>query len=114
MPTKSSSSKSGKKSAKKSASKKSSAKKRATKKGTTSAAPTVSDSFTELIGRALTDKEFRSTLFSNRARATRGYKLTSADREALERVTPDLLENQAERLGNRASLAIMVVVKKKF
>lgn len=116
MPSKSGSAKSGKstKSAKKGATKKGAAKKGAAKKGTASAAPTVSDSFNELIGRALTDREYRDTLFSNRARATKGYKLTAVDREALDRLTPDLLESQAQRLGNRASLAIMVVIKKKF
>jgi hypothetical protein len=74
----------------------------------------VSDSFNELIGRALTDSEFRSLLFSDQAKATRGFKLTSVDREALKRLTVDNLESQAERLGNRAAITIKVVIRKKF
>jgi hypothetical protein len=113
MATKRSSPKSGKptKSTKKAAKKSAAQAKRAPATG---ASPTVSDSFNELLGRALTDKEFRNTLFTNRAQATKGFRLTAVDRDALDRLTPDVLESQAERLGNRAALAIRVVIKKKF
>ena|ERR1051325_2432784 len=111
MATKSDSSKSSKtsKSTKKKAAKKAKA---PAKAGT--ATGSVSDSFNELIGRALTDKEFRKELFANQARATRGFKLTSVDREALKRLTPAMLESQAERFGNRAAITIKVVIRKKF
>jgi hypothetical protein len=89
-----------------------------TKKTAKKAAPktsdSVSDNFNELIGKALTDKEFRDLLFSNPAKATRGFKLSSVDREALKRLTPANLESQVERLGNRAAIAIRVVIRKKF
>jgi hypothetical protein len=78
------------------------------------ASDSVSDSFNELVGRALTDKDFRALLFSNQAKATRGFKLTSVDKEALKRLTVDNLESQAERLGNRAAITIKVVIRKKF
>jgi hypothetical protein len=89
-------------------------KKAAAKKAPAKASDSVSDSFNELIGRALTDKEFRALLFANQAKATRGFKLTSVDREALKRLTVDNLESQAERLGNRAAITIKVVIRKKF
>jgi len=111
MATKGGSSKSKKtsKSTKKGAVKKGkAAAKRATASGS------VSDSFNELIGRALTDREFRGSLFSDQARATRGSKLTAVDREALKRLTPAMLEGQAERFGNRAAITIKVVIRKKF
>jgi hypothetical protein len=111
MAAKKGSSKSGKasKTTKKPAKKATKAKAAAVKAG-----DSVSDSFNELIGRALTDNEFRALLFSNQAKATRGFKLTSVDREALKRLTVDNLESQAERLGNRAAITIKVVIRKKF
>ena len=89
-------------------------KKAAAKAKAPKASDSVSDSFNELIGRALTDKEFRALLFSNQAKATRGFKLSSVDREALKRLTVENLESQAERLGNRAAITIKVVIRKKF
>jgi len=78
------------------------------------ASDSVSDSFNELVGRALTDNQFRALLFANQAKATRGFKLTSVDKEALKRLTVENLESQAERLGNRAAITIKVVIRKKF
>ena len=97
--------------------KKKAAPKRAGKKAAASSKSTtgaVSDNFTELVGRALTDKDFRRTLFANRTKATRGFGLTKVDRAALDRLTPEVLESQAARLGGRASLTVKVVISKSF
>lgn len=116
---KSSAKASSKKAAKKTANKRgaSSAKAgsgRGTAATATTSTATVSDSFNELIGRALTDKDFRTQLFDDRKGATRGVKLTKVDKAALERLTPDVLESQAARLGGRAALTIKVVISKSF
>ncbi|MEK6279023.1 MAG: Os1348 family NHLP clan protein [Acidobacteriota bacterium] len=106
--------------AKKRGSSKSAAKapRKAAKKSRAAAKPKasggISDNFAELVGRALTDKDFRQSLFKDRTKATRGFALTKNDRSALDRLTPEVLESQAARLGGRAALTIKVVISKSF
>ena len=73
-----------------------------------------SAALSEIVGRALTDAEFRELLFTDRKRAVRGMKLNDADRSALDRLTPDMMREHAERLGGRASLTVKVVISKSF
>jgi spore germination protein YaaH len=73
-----------------------------------------SDSLAELIGRALTDRDFRELLFTNRARALRGYTLSDMDFEALENMDRAKFEDAVTKLGGRTNLAIKVVIEKKF
>ncbi len=109
-----------KKSTKKSGSKKGSKKaakkgaKKATKKAAASGGVGVGNGFSELIGRALTDRDFRAALYSRRESAVKGYKLTKADRAALEQLPREELENQAKLLGNRSALTIKVVIRVRF
>jgi hypothetical protein len=65
---------------------------------------------TEVLGRALTDKEFRDLLFNNRSKAIQGFRLSRGDRESLERLSREEIEAEAERLGDRTSLAVRVVI----
>jgi hypothetical protein len=65
---------------------------------------------TEVIGRALTDKEFRDLLFNNRSKAIQGFRLSRGDRESLERLSREEIEAEAERLGDRTSLVMRVVI----
>jgi Fic family protein len=64
----------------------------------------------EVIGRALTDKEFRDLLFNNRSKAIQGFQLSRGDRVSLERLSREEIEAQAERLGGLTSLAVRVVI----
>ena len=73
-----------------------------------------SDSLAELIGRSLTDRDFRELLFTNRARALRGYSLSEMDFEAIENLDRTKLEDAAAKLSGRTDLAIKVVITKKF
>ena len=89
----------------------------AKKKPTTKAAAAKkgpSKGLTELIGRALTDKDLRDALFTNRAAAIKGYTLTKVDRAALDRLTPDTLEEHAGKIGSAEAWAVKVVITKKF
>jgi hypothetical protein len=105
-----------KKSTKKAAKKgsKKGAKKGAKKAAKKAAATGASNGFSELIGRALTDREFRGALYSRRESALKGYNLTKADRAALEQLPREELENQAKLLGNRSALTIKVVIRVRF
>jgi hypothetical protein len=73
-----------------------------------------SDSLAELIGRSLTDRDFRELLFTNRARALRGYSLSEMDFEAIEKLDRTKLEDAATKLSGRTDLAIKVVITKRF
>jgi hypothetical protein len=73
-----------------------------------------SDTLAELIGRSLTDRDFRELLFTNRARALRGYILSDMDFEAIEKLDRIKLEDAATKLSGRTDLAIKVVITKRF
>ncbi|PYS90787.1 MAG: hypothetical protein DMF64_14025 [Acidobacteria bacterium] len=74
------------------------------------AAGVVSPALQELIGRAITDRDFRKALFADREKATRGYKLTPIDRESLNRIRPADLEQQAAMMANKVNITIMVKI----
>jgi outer membrane biosynthesis protein TonB len=95
---------------------KESAKKKAGRRTTTAAQAEVraSPALTELLGRALTDKTFREELINNEPEAIRSFKLTAEDKRTLRRLNPDILEEQAARLGGRAAWTIKIVVSKSF
>lgn len=69
---------------------------------------------TELIGRALTDEEFRQRLYEDRQSTIADFELTRTDLKALDELSIDELEEQAARLGGRASITIKVVISKSF
>ena len=107
-----------KKSTKKAGAAGKSAKKGASKKAATKRAAAsgggASNGFSELIGRALTDKDFRASLYTKRDAALKGYSLTKADRAALDQLPREELENQAKLLGNRSALTIKIVIRVRF
>jgi|HubBroStandDraft_6_1064221.scaffolds.fasta_scaffold2126638_1 hypothetical protein len=71
---------------------------------------------TELIARALTDQEYRSLLFKDRAKALVGYRLSASDRAALAELGPDQLEAHADSLskGRKLPITVKVQVTKHF
>src|SRR6266699_6425896 len=80
------------------------------------AKPSPSSGLSEVIGKALTDKEFRTTLFKNRPSALRGYRLSKGDRSALDSLTEKDIEEHAAQLGAGASpqWTIKIVITKHF
>jgi len=67
-----------------------------------------SDGLIELLGRAVTDEQFRDKLYSDQEDATKGYILTDADRMALANLPRDELEQQAQRFGASSATAISI------
>lgn len=74
----------------------------------------VSSDFLELVGRALTDEQYRDLLYSDREAAVEDYRLTEIDNEALDQLTRDKLEEQAEVLTHSSQISISIVVRVKF
>ncbi len=74
----------------------------------------VSPAFLELVGRALTDVDFRDLLYSDREAATREYSLTEIDEQSLDELTRERLEEQAEVMTHATNVAISVTVKGTF
>jgi hypothetical protein len=70
----------------------------------------------ELLGRAVTDDQFREKLYSDQESATEGYMLTDTDREALASLPKEELENQARRFGTGSAtgLTIGIYIKGSF
>jgi hypothetical protein len=98
--------------AKKAAPKKAAPKKTAAAKKTSAAKP--SKTLTAILGRALTDKDFRDLLFKDRSKALEGYRLSEADLEALGRLDEKDLASQADKVGARAGIKIAIKITKKF
>jgi len=65
--------------------------------------PQASKGLTELIGRALMDEKFRDKLFDNRAEAIKEYNLTQTDLVALQNLTRQDLQQNAEVFGSSAA-----------
>ena len=59
------------------------------------------DAVSQIIGRAVTDAEFRKALFSNPEQALQGYDLTEDDKEALKNLKQEDLEDFATKLDSR-------------
>ena len=70
----------------------------------------ISPALQELIGRAITDAEFRKALFADRAKATKGFKLTSIDQKALAKLTPDQIEKQATVFAKKLEIYVFVQI----
>jgi hypothetical protein len=68
----------------------------------------VSPQFLELVGRALTDTEFRDLLYSDREAATSGYTLTDVDEQSLDEMTRERLEEHVEVMTHTTSTAVSV------
>ena len=90
------------------------AKKAGLRKVATKGGLQASAGFTELLGRALTDTEFRDELFRDRSKVVRRFRLSKADLATLDSLTKRQLEEQAGRLGGRAAITIKVVISKSF
>jgi hypothetical protein len=77
---------------------------------------TPSPSLEELLGRALTDEEFRNRLYDDREEAIKDYDLTATDLTGLENLSRDELENFARRFAEHgaSAITIMIVVRVKF
>tara|TARA_R110002096_G_scaffold36454_8_gene101825 strand:+ start:624 stop:1001 length:378 start_codon:yes stop_codon:yes gene_type:complete len=107
-----------KKVAKKTVAKKKVAKKKVAKKTVAKKrrrSPSGRPGLSALLGRALTDEKFRGDLFELRDKILVDYDLSSRDLDALTRLDPETLEEQARRLGGGVNaLTIKVVISKSF
>ncbi len=59
------------------------------------------DAVSQIIGRAVTDADFRETLFSNPEQALQGYDLTDDEQEALKNLKQEDLEDFSTKLDSR-------------
>ena len=59
------------------------------------------EAVSQIIGRAVTDDEFRQLLFSNPEQALQGYDLTDDEKEALEDLKQEDLEDFSTKLDSR-------------
>ena len=59
------------------------------------------DTISQIIGRAVTDAEFRETLFSNPVQALEDYNLTDDEKEALKNLKQEDLEDFSTKLDSR-------------
>ncbi|GAB4539701.1 MAG: Franean1_4349 family RiPP [Anaerolineae bacterium] len=59
------------------------------------------DAVSQIIGRAVIDAEFRQLLFSNPEQALAGYDLADDEKEALENLKQEDLEDFSTRLDAR-------------
>ena len=76
--------------------------------------PQASKGLTELIGKALMDEKFRDKLFDNRPEAIKGYNLTQTDRVALEHLTRQDLQQNAEVFGSSTAISIGIRISGSF
>jgi hypothetical protein len=61
----------------------------------------VQDAVSQIIGRAVTDPEFRDLLFSNPEQALQDYELSDDEVEALKNLKQEDLEDFSAKLGSR-------------
>jgi hypothetical protein len=59
------------------------------------------DAVSQIIGRAAVDAKFRELLFSNPAPALQGYDLTDDERDALNNLKQEDLEDFSTKLDSR-------------
>jgi hypothetical protein len=74
----------------------------------------ISPAFHELLGRALTDKDFRAKLYNEQDLALSEYDLNDTDRAAISRLSAEQLEEHASKLGGKSAMTIKVVISKSF
>jgi hypothetical protein len=80
--------------------------------GTQGASP----GLTELLGRSLTDAEFRDLLYSDREAAVREYQLTETDLQALRNLDREALDEHARQFaeGSATEITIAIVIRIRF
>jgi len=59
------------------------------------------DAVSQIIGRAVTDAEFRELLFSSPEQALKGYDLAADEKEALKNLKQEDLEDFSTKLDSR-------------
>lgn len=69
---------------------------------------------TELIGKALTDKELRSELFANPDAVARRFALSKTDTEALKKLDAAKFDIASSQLAGKRELTIKVSITKSF
>jgi hypothetical protein len=62
----------------------------------------------EVIGKAVTDSEFRNALFANPDEALAGYELTDAEVASLKSIDSETMESFAGSLDERISKALVI------
>jgi hypothetical protein len=70
----------------------------------------ISPALQEVIGRAITDTSFRDQLFSNRAEAVKGFKLTKIDQQCLDQIKREQIENQAQVFAKKLNVYVFVQI----
>lgn len=75
-----------------------------------------SPGLTELLGRAITDADFRELLYQERAGAVSQYRLTDTDLKALDNLSRETLEEHAQQFaqGRPTEITIMIVIRVRF
>ena len=68
----------------------------------------------DVIGRALTDKDERDKLFADPDLVAKQYGLSAKDTESLKKLDKAKFEDAANRLAARSDLTIKVVISKSF
>jgi hypothetical protein len=74
----------------------------------------VSPRFTELIGKALIDQDFRKRLFVDQEQTIREFELTDDDLTVLNEITEETLARHMEDIGGAAAWKIYVEISKSF
>jgi hypothetical protein len=69
---------------------------------------------TELIGKALTDKELRADLFHKPDVVAAKFELSPSDTNALKKLDAAKFEVAANQLAGRQELTVKVVISKSF
>jgi hypothetical protein len=69
---------------------------------------------TELIGKALTDKELRSELFKQPDAVASRFSLSEKDTDALKKLDQAKFEIASSQLAGRQDLTVKVVISKSF
>lgn len=79
-------------------------------------ASNASPGLTELLGRALTDTEFRDLLYSDRDAAVRDYQLSETDLQALQNLSREALDEHAQQFaeGSATEITIAIVIRVRF
>jgi hypothetical protein len=76
--------------------------------------PQASKGLTELIGRALMDEKFRDKLFDDREEAVKEYNLTQTDQVALQNLSRQDLQQNAEVFGSSTAISIGIRISGSF
>lgn len=66
--------------------------------------------FTELIGRALIDPDFRRLLYQDRDSATAGYSLSPGDRAALDAIPQSAIDEHSLSRDAKEPVAVRIMI----